>query len=142
MIIEQAGVEGKEAFERLASLERARERLEPFRVPPMPVKPEGTRYVKLEPLHATPELLESLGASSETWAELGARLREVETSREQLGVRSHGARAILSELKKKAVAESQINLVRRALAKLDALKATIGHLRQPRSQRPEQERWP
>ena len=140
MIIEQAGVEGEEAFERLASLERARERLEPLQVPPMPVKPEGTRYLKLELLHATPELIESLGASSETWAELGTRLREVEKSGERLGVQSRGARAILSELKKKAVTESQINLVRRALAKLDALEATIGHLRHPHSQRPEQER--
>lgn len=142
MIIEQAGVEGKVAFERLACLERARERLEPLRVPPMPVKPEGTRYVKLEPLQATPELLESLGASSETWAELGARLRELEKSGERLGVQSRGARAILSELKKKAVAESQINFVKNALAKLDALEATIGQLGHPQSQRPEQERRP
>jgi len=142
MIIEQAGVEGKVAFERLASLERARERLEPLRVPPMPVKPEGTRYVKLELLHVTPELLESLGASSETWAELGARLGEVERSGERLVVQSRGARAILSELKKKAVTESQINLVRRALAKLDALEATIGYLGRPPSQRPEQGRRP
>ncbi len=142
MIIEQAGVEGKVASERLASLEQARERLEPLRVPPMPVKPEGTRYVKLEPLQATPELLESLGASSETWAELGARLRVLEKSGERLGVQSSGARAILSELKKKAVAESQINFVKNALAKLDALEATIGELGHPQSQRPEQERRP
>ena len=130
MIIEQAGVEGKEAFESLASLERARERLEPLRVPPMPVKPEGTRYVKFEPLHATPELLESLGASRETWAELGISLKEVETAGERLDVQSRGAREILSELKKKGISESQVSLVRKALAKLNAVDAAIRRLGQ------------
>lgn len=137
MIIEQAGLEGKESFDTLARLEEARDRLEPLRVPPMPVKPEGTRYVKPEPLRATPELLESLGASSETWAELGARLDELETSSERLVVQAREARAMLSELKKKGATEAQMNLVSKALAELDALEATIARLGHPQLVRQE-----
>lgn len=120
-IIEQAGIQGTNAFGRLRDLEQARERLDPLRVQPMPQKPEGSRFSKLEPLRATPELLESLGASPQLWRELAVKLSDAEQDLDKLPLQSSASRSILKQIETSGVGPSELRTVRKALSTLERI---------------------